>query len=463
MNDARITLTGALRRRTPTWTVARAILDLRLGLPGELVAELRQLAGSPSWHVEMNDDFDRVDPADTQLETFHALMPGLGRREVTADDPQALHALVRDALQALGASAYPTAGEALADFRNIDLTLSCVSSRQALRKRLRFLRRLEAKIARVADTQRLRHAQMQAKSRLAHRIDPDACDDLTLAFCAYLAARANRRSLFMIGPQSRAQDTISAALEAHLERSAATAWDQVALVKPTLNVIQRLDDAQRGRLIGVYHAAMADAAEALGDLHPSLPERMRAEMVMVRGVDSSRWNAYAGALNTMRSAWLNTTLACGLEEVLDVYCPGKAPRLMAADVVWWARNAGQDLHEDTRMFAALARPWDVVAGRSQQGREDVLSVAAQLGVDAQASGWVGPRAAQERERPEPEPALVHGVVVGDPQLAVTLRRCRAFSGRALRELERLPDALTRAELVDGDRHTQVVLGASADR
>ena len=30
-----------------------------------------------------------------------------------------------------------------------------------------------------------------------------------------------------------------------------------------------------------------------------LPDRMRGEMVMVRGVDSSSWNAYAGAFNAM--------------------------------------------------------------------------------------------------------------------------------------------------------------------
>ena len=160
---------------------------------------------------------------------------------------------------------------------------------------------------------------------------------------------------------------------------------------------------------------------------------------MVKGVDSSRWNAYAGALNTMRSAWINSMICAGLGHVLDEYCPGKAPRLMAADVVWWARSSGKELHEDTRMFNALPKSWDVINGQESLTRADILAAASQLNVDAEKSGWVGPRAAHDRETPTAEPALVHGVVISDPGLARTLRKLGCFSGSAVKNTGSVPD------------------------
>lgn len=453
-------LAESLRQRTPTWVVAKHIRALNIcGMPLQLRRELQQLADQPSWMREMPDDFDRVDIADTQLATFRELFPDIECAGVDAGDSAALETLVRLGLEALGAGGLPSAEVALADHRQLKLPAGPAGSRATLRKRLRFLRRFEQKAGRVKDTLRLRHAQMQAKSRLAYLVDADACDDTTLAFCAYLAARANRRSLFQLGAQSRAQDTIVDGLERMLRASESTNWEQVALVKPTRGVIERLEPEARGRLIGVFHTALADAADALGGLYPHLPERMRDDMVMVQGVDSSHWNAYAGALNTMRSAWISAVLAADLGEILDTYCPGKAPRLMASDLVWWHRTSGQELHEDTQMFNRLPRPWDVVAGHKSLSREQILAVARDVRVDAQATGWVGPRAPQERERPAPEPALVHGVVVVDPQLAATLRRCGVFSAKQLRETERLPEALVRATALDGERMVQVVAPA----
>lgn len=467
--DARSRLADSLTRRVPTWRVASDILALGVAAQGtQLYDELTTLAGEQrwSWYGEMNDDFDRVDPADTQLETFKQLFPNvLAADQVVADDTLRLRGLVHAALAELRADRFGSAGEALQAYvgpQSRDEPIANDYGRTYTLKRLRFLRRFEQKISRVEDTLRLRHAQMQAKSRLAYTVDAGACDDLTLAFIAYLAARANRRSMFILGSQPKAQDTISAGLEKLLESDPEANWGQIALVKPTKKVIQRLPSGERGELVGVFHAAMADAASALAGLYSHLPERMRAEMVMVKGVDSSRWNAYAGALNTMRSAWVSSALAAGLDEILDRYLPGKAPRLMASDLVHWYRESGQELHEDTRMFAALPHPWEVIAGQRLQSREQVLKVAAELNVDAVKSGWVGPRQNVELERPEAEPALVHGIAVSDPQFARTLRRCGVFSGKQLKNLDELPDVIERGFLIDveRDRVAPVVMPAT---
>lgn len=459
---ARARLAESLGRRLPTWSVAEAVLALEVAPKGsELERELAGLAKSPNWYDEMSGDFDRVDPADSQLKTFAELFPVLYVEGLDAGDPEQLKYLARRGLDVLGAGEYPSAGAALRDFRAIELNEGMmVTTPKALRKRLRFLRDFEDKTARLEDGLRLRRAQMQAKSRLAYAVDAEACDDLTLSFCAYLASRANRRSMFTVGEQSRAQDTISAALEELLKESPTTNWAQVALVKPTKKVIEQLAPEARGELIGRFHAALADSAAALEDLYPHLPERMHKEMVMVKGVDSSRWNAYAGALNTMRSAWISAVLAADLPEVLERYLPGKAPRLMASDLVHWHRAEGKELHEDTRLFNALPFPWEVVSGKVMLDRETVERAASAAGVDAVSTGWVGPRTNVALERPEAEPALVHGVVVSDPQLAKNLRRCGVFSAKGLKYLDELPMLLARDTLVDEKgQKTPVVLGA----
>lgn len=454
---ARLRLGKSLRRRVPTYEVASDILLLLAGegiaADSKLYKRLSKLSKDrPWWNSYGDDDFDKVDPADSQLQTFYKLFPL--RTSVDPLDVAGLRALASKARDWLGASSFNSAADALVNFREI--TPREKMSRAGLRKRLRFLRRFEEKIARVEDGLSLRHAQMAAKSRLAYQINTTHIDDPTLAFVAYLAARANRRSIFMIGPQSRAKDKIVEGLFDLLEQNPGTNWFQVALVMPTPKVMGHLTQEQLGILIGRSHLMMASCADRLSELFELLPERMRDEMVMVKGVDSSRWNAYAGAFNTMRSMWINAVLASTMAPILESYLPGKAPRLMASDLVWWYRNSGQPLHADTRMFTALPRPWDVIHGTASLGREEILLIASQFGdVDAKKTGWVGPRAAEKAERPKAESPLVHGIVVTDPLLAKNLRRCGVFSGKELKHLDDLPNAIRRHETT-GDRVVPVV-------
>lgn len=440
-HSARTRLAASLTGRTPTWEVAGDILRLlerNHTVPATLKRELRALADTKPYYWSMSRMVEKAPDAAAKLGTFAALFPSMELPEHADTDPQVLFQLIQDTLAFLGAPEYQDAGEALRDVKYLaDLT---GYSRKHLRKRLRFLRDLQDKAETMRRGVLAENARRQAKSRLAYQIDAARCDDLTLSFCAYLASRANRRSIFQFEAQSKAQDLISRGLEDLLFDNPGTAWDQVALVKPTVAVLERLAPQQRGELLGAFHRAMNDSAGELHRLWPSLPERMREEMVMVKGVDSSTWNAHAGALNTMRSAWISAMKACHLEHVFDYYLPGKAPRLMASDLAWGYRNSGQDLHIDTALFAALARPWEVILGDTDQGREDILREADKLGLGSAAldSGWVGPRPVTELERPAAEPALVHGVVVSDPLLADTLRRAGVFSGKKLKATASLP-------------------------
>lgn len=455
---ARLRLGQSLRRRVPTYEVATDILFLLAGdqlkADSKLYKRLAKLSKDrPWWSSFGDDDFDRVDPADTQLKTFHKLFPL--RTTVDPFNVDGLRGLATRAREWLGAVEFDNAADALINFREISPRSGM--SRDGLRKRLRFLRRFEEKIARVEDGLSLRQAQMAAKSRLAYQINTTQVDDLTLAFVSYLTARSNRRSVFMVGSQSRAKDKIVEGLFELMEENRGTNWFQVALVMPTPKVMSHLTQEELGILIGRSHLVMSSCADHLSVLFEQLPERMRDEMVMVKGVDSSRWNAYAGALNTIRSMWINAVLASTMAPILDSYLPGKAPRLMASDLVWWYRNSGEPLHADTRMFAAVPRPWDVIHGEASLGREEILAIAKQFGdVDAEKTGWVGPRAPEKAERPEAEPALVHGIIVTDPLLAKSLRRCGVFSGKKLKHLADLPDAITRKEEKKKGRITPIV-------
>lgn len=444
---ARTLLAESLTKRTSTAVVAEAILSL--GLPqvskdSKLHQLLKGLARDAQWQRgAINDDFDRVDSLDDQLATYRILFPQV--EQATPVDE-----LVRAGLAALGATQpyvpYVSAEQALMHRAELDWRLGVATSKAAFTKRLRFLKNFEEKVARFNDVTTLRHAQMQAKSRLAYLVDADKCDDLSLAFIAYLASRANRRSLFMLGGQSKSFDQVTDELQKSFTED--SAWDQIALVMPTAQMLAKVSVQRRGELTGIFHREMAVAAGHLGALWPSLPVRMRAEMVMVQGVDSSRWNAYAGALNTMRSAWISAMVASGFEGAFDSYLPGKAPRLMASDLVWWARQMGQNLHEDTRLFGRLPRPWDVIDGSAIMTRAMVLAEAEAEKVDAEKSGWVGPRAAVESEITAAEPASVHGVIIADPEFAQILRKAGAFSGKGIRNAEALPDFLERLDQPD---------------
>ncbi|GAA4221237.1 hypothetical protein FHR32_005316 [Streptosporangium album] len=49
--------------------------------------------------------------------------------------------------------------------------------------------------------------------------------------------------------------------------------------------------------------------------------------------------------------------------LLDVACPGKAMRLMAADLAWWHRGTGGDVDPDTRVWASLLRRAGAFSGK----------------------------------------------------------------------------------------------------
>lgn len=252
-------------------------------------------------------------------------------------------------------------------------------------------------------------------------------DLASACFVAYLTANLGRRSLFTNGHQAGAFDERAAALFALLERSATTDWYAVAHVFPRADVLDRVSLEDRTTLLArvldilTATATRLEAAATTGDINTTT-------MIVARGNDSSTWNALAGAWNKARDYWIGLVYSLGQEAMFESFLPGKTLRLMAADVASWHRATDGDLHDDTPIWAALPKPWEVLAGTAACGRAQIEAVCRSLGVDPTKTGWSAPRPRTSIDVTRPTPETVHGVVVGHPALAAFLRKIDAFGG-----------------------------------
>lgn len=334
-------------------------------------------------------------------------------------------------------------------------------SRRQYNKLFRCLTRMEDKLRRIVAEAQKAEFQQIAKHGFAHHI---AYTDFirnvnAAAFVAYYTARCNVRSEFTIGGQQRPYDEIAQMLlrrcggEALPAPSSAptrgwqglfgkrpvpapaggasptadVSWWVIAQVYPDPDVLVRLDNKQKGKLLGRWTAVLQELADHLRAIWDANTFR-KSSMVVKRGDDSSTWNAAAGAWNKARDSWINLIYGLGMDFVLDELCFGKVMRLMAADVVAWHQSAGNALDPNTQIWAELPLPWEVFAGAAPCGRPQVEAACARAKLDPAKSGWLAPR-------PHgvvafvPTPELVHGVSVSNPYLAAVLKRHRYFSGK----------------------------------
>lgn len=303
-------------------------------------------------------------------------------------------------------------------------------SRRQYNKLFRLSVRLEEKMHRLAREQFKRSLTLASKNRLAANIgwDDFASSLDSACFIAYFVSRCNLRSIFTNTTQGRPYDEICDSLMKRCQRSAATVnWWAIAHVMPTFEVLTHLDDQQKGVLLGDYFSMMQDAAQFLKELWET--NDLRNDMVVQRGNDSTTWNVTAGAWNKLRDGWISLMYELGLVDAAEEMCPGKVLRLMAADVAWWHRQSGGDVHPDTSVWQELPRPWQVLAGDASCPKSLVDSVCVKHGLDPIKSGWSAPKPGRHIEKFTPTPELVHGVAVSSPLLAAIFRKSGVFSGK----------------------------------
>lgn len=390
-----------------------------------VAASLRRLFGWSS----MPTVFRAPDAATSQADKARELaLLFLGETLPEGDDPEALDALIGTFDALIG----KTRGRS--SFRDDRLGREARRARGLSRRRygklFRLAGRLERKAARLREAAVRHELVLVGKAGLSARLTPeDFAGDLpSAAFVAYYAARTKLRSEFTIQGQQRPFDALAAELLALCEDSPTASWWAIAHVFPRADVLARLTDPQRGRLLGVWFDLLQMIAERL-DATAARSAIDLETMIVRRGDDSSSWNLLAGAWNRARDHWIALVEAMGMDGLLDTLLPGKVMRLMAADVAAWHRREGGAVHPDTLVWRDLPRPWTVLRLETPCGRAEVEAVCRVHGVDPESSGWsrARPRTAVAAFRPTPE--LVHSVSVSNPYLADYLRRVGAFSGR----------------------------------
>ena len=304
-------------------------------------------------------------------------------------------------------------------------------SRRRYNKLFRHLARLEQKVRTYAREQRKYEFTRIGKSSLATRLtwEEFSRDVSSACFLAYFVARSNLRSEFTITGQQRPYDQIADVLFRRCQREREGAnWWAIAHVFPDPFVLSELTDEQKGKLLAAWLTVLQEIAELLREVWER-SDINRETMVVRRGNDSSTWNNTANAWNKARASWVALLHALGMQEELDSMCFGKVLRLMAADVAAWHRAAGGGLDPNTKVWAEVPLPWEVLSGEASCTRKMVEQVCRKYGVDAVKNGWIAPPPERKVAEFRPMPELVHGVTVANPQLASVLRKAGWFSGK----------------------------------
>lgn len=422
------------RRRRPE-DVAELILGELDDLSRHDLRILQKVAGGSlrrGWwghgYSSMSDDFRRPVGLDRQLDVAEVLFH-VGDRPA-GDDP----AGVRGYLARAGGTIAKPLGrnDFLADrlSREGRAAAGLDLSKRQYNKRFRLAARMEDKLARLERELEKRELTLISKSQLASKLSWEefARDRDSACFIAYYTARCNLRSEFTISGQQKPFDEACDALLKRCKASTAANWWAISHALPHRDVLDRLDDARKGELLGRWFQILERIAAQLR----ATWERSRFDrrsMIVRKGDDSTTWNATAGAWNKARDAWIALLHALNMDEVLDRMCVGKAMRLMAADVAAWHRLAGGGLDPDTHVWADLPAPWEVLAGAAECSRSLVERACVRHGVDPVKKGWTTPRPGRDVQTFRPTPELVHGVDVGHPGLAITLRKLGVFSGK----------------------------------
>ena len=389
-----------------------------------LSAHAQRLLGSV-WgtYSSMPASFDSAVNLEAQIRIAQELFPDVPAPE-SAQSAPAVRAYLDGLQAALGITGTNFLSDRLARPLRHDQKIK-FASRRAYNKRFRLVRRMEAKYTRWLRVSEIKDLARVSKTLLAYRItwDDFKRDRATACFVAWITSRMGLRSQFTWGKQTRAYDRIADALFMQLGPDAN--WKIIAMVYPTTEVLAHLTEAEQGELLGDWFSVMERSAKILSQMARSGRYDLR-ELIVRRGNDSSTWNEAAGAFNKARTGWINTLHALGAESVLDALAPGKALRLMAADVVYMHRRFGSGgLEPDTLVWNELPKPWDVIQGRKRCTQKDIARACIRHG--SVGKGWIAPRA-KSVARFTPTPELVHGVTVTSPRLAETLRRAGYFAG-----------------------------------
>lgn len=426
----------SLQRRRRPEDVAQLILETReMSLDHATGNLLRRVAAgslrqSPLGYTSMSEDFAPVVGCERQLAKGRELFPTI-TTEGGAEGVEEANHFINAAAPEIRMR--PGHGDFLEDRLNRDARKrqGLELSKRQYNKRFRFLNRLEDKRDRYSRELRKRSFTMIGKSRLASLVAAEDffADPASAAFMAYYTARCNLRSEFTNTAQQRPFDEIADSLLAECRAKPERArWRAIALVFPDAEVLAHISDEEKGALLGMWFGILVSIAELLKEVWAKSVIN-RETMIVQKGNDSTTWNNTAGAWNKARDSWFRLLFSLGMEDMIELMCPGKVLRLMAADVAYWHRMSGNTLEADTHVWASLPLPWEVLAGEAECPRTLVLKTCGAHKVDPVQKSWIAPPPERQVAKFRPTPELVHGVTVSHPGLAIFLRKAGFFSGK----------------------------------
>lgn len=412
----------SIRERWRPEDVAKEILNTRV-LPTSSTRELEALA-CRSGYTSMGSEFEKAVDMAKQLRIAAVLFPTVQRPE-DPDSPDQIEKYIKDLRGCLRAKRVVISKER-PDRRDRLKAKAPFQGHRAYNKRYRLVARMQDKVKQYRKNLLMRGLAQVAKSRLAFQISAaDFQSDVdTALYIAYITSRFNLRSVFTNEHQKRAYDGIADMLFSRLDAKRAN-WYAIAMVDPSPLVLQHLNSKERGRLVGEWFEVMRSAVSVLRDLTKKGSYNLE-KMIVRRGNDSSTWNEAAGAYNKCRQAWINALATSGMQEILKDFCPGKALRLMAADVVRW--HSGSDgLDPDTKAWNLLPKPWEVVLEGVRCSRYMVVRACKKSKLDPKL--WLqSSDTTRKVELTGFTPELVYGVEVGSPGLAKILKKAGFFAG-----------------------------------
>ncbi|SEU32538.1 hypothetical protein SAMN05421811_11134 [Nonomuraea wenchangensis] len=350
--------------------------------------------------------------------------------EVDPDDPESL----LEFAASLGRSIRWTPGHTdfLADRLNRQArdTAGMDISKRQYNRRFRVLRRLSAKARTLAVEQDKRRLLMVGVTGFAAEVPLErfVADADAACFVAYYTARRKLRREFSLAGRDNPFDEVASVL---LDRCTSRSdWWMIAQARTSPDVLERLTEHERGLLLGRWSSVLRHSAAMLRERWR--PGTDRETMIVQRGHDSTTWNNLAVAYNAARAGWLACLSALNALDLLDPACPGKMMRLMAADLAAWHHAVGDGVDPNTKVWAALPPPWEVLDGTATCTRAEVESACRRAGLDPASSGWTAPAPPGATAVFRPTPELVHGVTIGDPVWAALLRRAGVFSGKQVK-------------------------------
>ncbi|MER5620079.1 hypothetical protein ABT061_03445 [Streptosporangium sp. NPDC002544] len=426
-------LHGSLDRRYRPEDVADLVLrtlDGQLSRRERVVLEraAKHSSRREGWFSSMSTDYARPVGGARQVAAVSRLFERSA--EVDPDDPESLLEFAANMGREIRWT--PDRSDFLADRLNRDAREAAgmdLSKRQ-YNRRFRLLGRVAAKAGTLSTEQDKRRLLMVGVTGFGADIPVERfiTDVDAACFVAYYTARRKvRREFSLSGRENPFDEIAQVLLDRCTDRSD---WWMIAQARTAPDVLERLTDEERGRLLGQWSAAMRHSADVLRARWN--PGTDRTTMIVRPGDDSTTWNNLAVAYNAARAGWLACLASLDALELLEVACPGKVMRLMAADLAAWHRGTGGDVDPNTAVWAALPPPWEVLDGTAACTRAVVEAACRTAGLDPARTGWTAPAARRGVAVFRPTPELVHGVSIADPVWAALLRRAGMFSGRSVK-------------------------------